>query len=193
MLYGMAKHIDRKLRDQEKMRLRILRAALDIAVAEGWERVTVRKIADAVEYTTSVVYTHFKNKEAVLQQLVETGYEEMYERCKKSIERESDPIKQLLVLSSVNWDFARENAALYQLMIAKERPLSQTAKEASKLIDDIFIRLTGKKGPEVKTLRLNWLCLRQGAISLLMSKDPAEAVKNKRLYLEFIARFIAGI
>jgi len=189
----MAKHIERKQREQENLRKSILQAALDIAVAEGWESVTIRKIADAVEYTTSIVYSHFENKEAMLQELVEMGFVALNERFRKSVEKESDPRKQLLAISLVNWDYAFENDALYKLMFSSGKPTSKTAKQGSAMVDDIFIRLTGKKGDEIRALRLNWLCLRQGAISRLMSTDKQEADKNKALYMEFIERFISSI
>lgn len=189
----MAKHIERKLREQENLRKSILQAALDIADAEGWERVTVRRIADAVEYTTSIVYSHFESKEALLQELVEMGFAAMYNLFKKSIENEPDPCRQLLALSSVNWDFAHKNAALYRLMFSNGRPVSHSIKQGSEMIDNIFMRLIGKNDAEIRVLRLNWLCLRQGAISRLMSDEPLEADKNKALFMEFIERFISSI
>lgn len=189
----MAKHVERKQREQENLRKSILQAALDIAVAEGWENVTIRKIADAVEYTTSIVYSHFENKEAMLQELMEMGFAALNERFRKSVEKESDPQKQLLAISLVNWDYAFENDALYKLMFSSGKPASKAAKQGSAMVDDIFMRLTGKKGDKIRSLRLNWLCLRQGAISRLMSTDKQEADKNKMLYMEFIERFISSI
>lgn len=127
----MAKHIERKQREQENLRKSILQAALDIAVDKGWENVTIRKIADAVEYTTSIVYSHFENKEAMLQELVEVGFSALNERFKKSVEKESDSKKQLLAISLVNWDYAFENNALYKLMFSSGKPTSDAAKQGS--------------------------------------------------------------
>ncbi len=54
-------HIERKKREQQITRNSILKAALDIANAEGWQAVTIRKISESIEYTTSIVYSHFEN------------------------------------------------------------------------------------------------------------------------------------
>ncbi|MEL6805067.1 MAG: helix-turn-helix domain-containing protein, partial [Bacteroidota bacterium] len=47
----------------------ILRAARKIAVAEGWTKVSIRKISKEIAYTPPVIYEHFKNKEAILIEL----------------------------------------------------------------------------------------------------------------------------
>ncbi len=57
--------IERKIRQKENLREGILQAAKKIAVNEGWQAVTIRKIADEIEYTPPIVYEHFANKEAV--------------------------------------------------------------------------------------------------------------------------------
>jgi AcrR family transcriptional regulator len=187
------KHIERKKREQENMKKRILQAALDIAIADGWENVSIRKIADAVEYTTSIVYSHFPSKDAMLQELVEMGFTALNEKFRQGIANEPNPEQQLMTISLINWDFAYENSALYQLMFAYGKPTSETALKASVMIDEIFSRLTGKEYDEIRVLRLNWLCLRQGAISCLMSNEKEEVDKNKQLYIKFIERFLSSL
>jgi hypothetical protein len=78
-------------------------------------------------------------------------------------------------------------------MFAFGKPTSETALKASVMIDEIFSRLTGKEHDEIRVLRLNWLCLRQGAISCLMSKEKEEVAKNKQLYIKFIERFLSSL
>ena len=56
-------HIERRQKEKEEMRKRIMDTTLKIAVSEGWDAVTIRKIANAIEYTPPIVYEHFKNKE----------------------------------------------------------------------------------------------------------------------------------
>ncbi len=45
---------------------RILDAAMAIVRDEGWQELSIRKIADTIEYTPPVIYCYFLNKEAVL-------------------------------------------------------------------------------------------------------------------------------
>ena len=42
-------HIERKKRDKENIKNSILKAALDIAIAEGWQTVTIHRISEAIE------------------------------------------------------------------------------------------------------------------------------------------------
>lgn len=189
----MKKHIERREREQSALRNRILQAAVDIATEDGWRGVTVRKIADCVEYTTSVIYNHFVNKDAILEELVKRGFMELNDRFKRCVENLSDARAQLMAVSEMNWDFAFENRSLYELMFTREKHSSETALEVSDMIDEIFGKLLNGKSGDVNLLRLNWLCLRQGAITYLMSADKKLAESNKAIYLSFIERFISGI
>jgi AcrR family transcriptional regulator len=188
-------HVERKKREKENTRNAILQAALDIAIAEGWQGVTIRKIAEAIEYTTSIVYGHFESKEALLNELADNGFKIAYEQMRQSLAGENDPQKQLLLVSLTHWDFAFNNKALYQLMFGFQKPTVKNALAGIPLIMDIFTRLTGKSNEEVNSLFLNWVCLRQGCISHLLAfpKDIVNVDNARQLFVEFIERFISSI
>lgn len=40
---------------------------------EGWQSLSIRKIADAIEYSIPVIYDHFENKEAILHEMGKDG------------------------------------------------------------------------------------------------------------------------
>jgi AcrR family transcriptional regulator len=48
----------------------ILQAAFTLAKTEGWASLSMRKIADAIEYSAPVVYDYFENKEAILFEIL---------------------------------------------------------------------------------------------------------------------------
>ena len=56
------------------MKQAILAAARDIAAQEGWQAVTIRKVADRIEYSPPMIYEHFENKDAVLLELMREGF-----------------------------------------------------------------------------------------------------------------------
>jgi AcrR family transcriptional regulator len=187
-------HIERKQREKENTRNAIMKAALEIAIAEGWQAVTIRKISEAVEYTTSIVYGHFESKEALLLEIRDSGYRQMYEISEKALKAETDPKKQLLTLSLVNWDFACANKELYHLMFNLNRPSGDLAFKGMDLIENIFTKLTGKNREEIKSLFLNWICLRRGCINLLIDfRKPDSDIDPRNLYIEFMERFISSI
>ena len=57
---------DRILRQKEETRNNILGAAYDIVKEEGWNGLSMRKIADRIEYTAPIIYEYFSNKEAII-------------------------------------------------------------------------------------------------------------------------------
>lgn len=57
---------ERRQREKESVRANILQAAFNLAKTEGWASLSMRKIADAIEYSAPVVYDHFENKDAIL-------------------------------------------------------------------------------------------------------------------------------
>ncbi len=57
---------ERRQREKESVRANILQAAFNLVKTDGWASLSMRKIADAIEYSAPVVYDHFENKEAIL-------------------------------------------------------------------------------------------------------------------------------
>lgn len=51
---------ERRQREKESVRANILQAAFNLAKTEGWASLSMRKIADAIEYSAPVVYDHFE-------------------------------------------------------------------------------------------------------------------------------------
>ena len=170
--------------------------ALDIAVAEGWNGVTIRKIADAVEYTPPIVYEYFKDKEDLLNELSLWGHRMLYNSYDRSIQSETDDKKSLLLISEAHWDFAFQNKELYQLMFRFGKPLLN--EEIEKIIErnkDLFFVLTDDEELS-EELMFNWLCLLHGIIFFVMQMEfPPELAKKypKDLYIKAVKRFLKGI
>jgi AcrR family transcriptional regulator len=56
---------ERRLRQQEELKQQIISCSREIVENEGWNALSIRKIADAIEYSVPVIYKHFENKEAI--------------------------------------------------------------------------------------------------------------------------------
>jgi AcrR family transcriptional regulator len=190
-------HIERRLRAKEEMKQSILDAAREIAAKEGWQAVTIRKIANKIEYTPPIVYEYFENKEALFKELIYFGFHMMHKNIEKAKQSESDPKKLLTNVSLVYWDFAHKNMDLFQLMFSLERPTpSEEMMNIFNLSENIFLELAKNNKKLSQELLMNWVCLNHGAISLLMQlpspphffkKDPRE------LYISIIQRFISSL
>ncbi|WP_295769897.1 TetR/AcrR family transcriptional regulator [uncultured Mucilaginibacter sp.] len=111
---------DRILRLKEETRVNILDAALLIGKQEGWQALSMRKIADIIEYTAPIIYEYFANKEAIMMELTKKGYCILAKAMKAAKEAQDTPAKQLEALWITYWNFAFTEKELYQLMFGIE-------------------------------------------------------------------------
>src|SRR3954466_15581850 len=66
---------ERREREREQVRTRIMDAARDLFAKEGVEAVSMRKIADAIEYSPTAIYLHFADKDALLEELCANDFD----------------------------------------------------------------------------------------------------------------------
>jgi AcrR family transcriptional regulator len=111
---------ERIARLKEDTRNNILDAALEIVKEDGWQALSMRKIADKIEYTAPIIYEYFENKEGILFELTRKGYIILGQEVKKASEQDSEPSKQLETMWIAYWNFAFEHKELYQLMYGVE-------------------------------------------------------------------------
>ena len=64
----------------ERIKQEILDTAMEIGIEEGFEALTVRKISDRMDYTTGVIYHHFKDKQEIIDEIQKNANLEMKER-----------------------------------------------------------------------------------------------------------------
>jgi AcrR family transcriptional regulator len=107
---------DRILRLKEETRINILEAALQIVKEEGWQALSMRKIADVIEYTAPIIYEYFANKEAILLELTRQGFLILSKDLQEAKSKHASPAKQLEEMWIAYWNFAFSNKELYQVM-----------------------------------------------------------------------------
>jgi len=189
-------HIERRQKEKEEVKLRILEAARKIAAKEGWHSLTIRKIAEEIEYTPPIVYEHFENKEDLIREIVYNGFNMLNKQFAHARESETDPKKFIKVLSLIHWDFAFSNVELYQLMFSLERPTPTEEMIADmKLIEGAFIELIKDK-ESLHEIIFSWMCFISGAISIVMRFPdlPHYEGKNPRdLFSRMVNRFVEGL
>lgn len=111
---------ERIQRLKEETRNNILVAALKIVKEEGWQALSLRKIADAIEYTAPIIYEYFTNKEAILLELTRQGYQLLYDRITIAKGKHRLPAKQLEAMWMAYWNFAFAEKEYYQVMYGVE-------------------------------------------------------------------------
>lgn len=100
--------------------MNILDASLRIVKEEGWQALSMRKIADLIEYTAPIIYEYFANKEAILLELTRRGFLILSRDLQEAKAKHDLPAKQLEAMWRAYWDFAFDNKELYQVMFGVE-------------------------------------------------------------------------
>lgn len=115
---------ERREREKAEVRGKILEAARELFVSEGYEAVTMRKIAERIEYSATAIYFHFKDKEAVMRELCETDFLALAQQF-AAIGMLPDPVERLRAIGLAYADFAFEHPNHYRLMFMTPHPYHQ--------------------------------------------------------------------
>ena len=106
---------ERREREREEIRTRILDAARELFANEGVESVTMRRIADRIEYSPTAIYFHFRDKEALLAELCDCDFRS-FAHGFIEIARIADPVERLRSAGQAYVSFGLNNPSHYRLM-----------------------------------------------------------------------------
>ncbi len=109
-------HKQRRERDKQEMREAILAAARAIAAQDGWQAVTIRKVAERIEYSPPMLYQYFESKDALLLALLREGFSMIATRLRAAQREALDAEDALRRVAAAYRDFAWEHPELYQVM-----------------------------------------------------------------------------
>ena len=126
----------RRERERQATEQAILRAALEIASEDGWEAVTMRRLAERIEYSPSALYKYFADKETILLTLMRQGFQQLQAALEHISAQVRNPSVRLLQIAAAYWDFAWRHPTLYQLMFDLQGTLHEV-EEAKALFLDV--------------------------------------------------------
>lgn len=192
---------ERKERQRQELRSGILSAAREIASAEGWRAVTIRKIAAIIEYSPPVIYEYFGSKGEILLELVRMGYAQQLEAVERAEKAASGPEEALIGVGHAWLDLAFESPDLYQVMYGLggvSFPVTELQREGEK-IAEVLIRVIEdvlkQNGKEVKDVEdkvtLLWGTV-HGLVSLAMAGRIAGDEEVRRLADQAVRDYLAG-
>ncbi|MGA7419773.1 MAG: TetR/AcrR family transcriptional regulator [Acidimicrobiales bacterium] len=107
---------ERRERERSLRRQVIVTAARELAEADGWDAVTTRRLADSIEYSQPVLYSHFKGKEDIVAAVAVEGFGELADIMRDARLGAATPEAALRALAESYVDFATTNPALYDAM-----------------------------------------------------------------------------
>jgi AcrR family transcriptional regulator len=131
--------VERKERQRKEVHDSILDAAWKVVSDEGWQSLSIRKIADAIEYSVPVIYDHFENKEAILSEFNIRGFKLLGDKLKEAKDHHRKASVQLEAIAFAYWDFAFEYKEYYQLMYGLGMPSCESLSNVPELTEFIGV------------------------------------------------------
>ena len=113
---------ERKEKQKLEIKKMILDASMKLFVEEGFENVTIRKIADLIEYSPTTVYLYFKDKNEIFYSLHELGFQKMAE-VNRNLAGIANPITRLHKMGENYIDFGMANPEFYDVMFIQRAPM----------------------------------------------------------------------
>src|SRR5687767_11614404 len=103
---------ERKERHKEELKKEILNAAIDLFREKGFEAMSIRNIAEKIEYSPATVYLYYKDKGEIIHALHQEGFKMLvnYFNPLNVIEH---PFERLKALGQAYIKFALENPDIY--------------------------------------------------------------------------------
>src|SRR4249920_1935116 len=113
---------ERKEKQKLEIKKMILDASMKLFVEEGFEHVTMRKIADLIEYSPTTVYLYFKDKNEIFYQLHELGFQKMTE-FNHNLASIENHLARLHKMGENYIEFGLTNPEFYDVMFIQRAPM----------------------------------------------------------------------
>ena len=107
--------IERREREREEIRRKILDAARGLFTREGYDRVTMRRIADAIEYSPTTIYNHFEDKDDLVQAMCHEDFARLFDHLSQQ-PPPADPVDAIRKLGLGYARFGIEHPNQYRFM-----------------------------------------------------------------------------
>jgi AcrR family transcriptional regulator len=176
--------VERRTREKEALRAKIVEATSQLMVEEGFDSVSIRRIAEKIEYSPATIYLYFRDKAELIDAICEELFGQMVEALGTAGAAEADPIKKLRAGMRGYIEFGMSHPNHYLAVFGApqrppEVPQTQKTDEAHRLgmeafeILKVVLRLCISRGAipdcDVETTsHAVWMCL-HGMTSLMIT------------------------
>lgn len=130
--------------------------ARELAEAEGWDAVTTRRLAERIEYSQPVLYSHFRGKDEIVGAVALEGFAELTATIRNDVPANASPREAVTALATSYLDFASRHPAVYDAMfsLSSGLPFGDTAtpstlREAFEVLRDTLSDSAGQVDPEL--------------------------------------------
>ena len=187
----------RRERERQALRQAILEATREIAAREGWQAVTIRKVAERIEYSPPMIYQSFASKDDLLFALLREGFADVTARLRAARAAATTPEECLMRVAEAYWAFAWERPELYQVMHGLgsvpfgSADTPPEARAAFAALRDAVRPLVGDAAPDLDDdVDLLWSTL-HGLVALTMTGRIAGGQQRAMRIMERAVRDLA--
>ena len=106
---------ERQDRERQAVTISILDAARDLFIAEGYQSVSIRKIAERIEYSPAAIYSYFASKDDIFLALAEEGFHRLDDKVRAAM-KTGDPLDNVRACWWAFYEFSQEQPAYFELM-----------------------------------------------------------------------------
>ena len=118
---------ERKEKHKEELKLRILDAAKDLFLKQGYDATSIRKIAEQIEISPTTIYLYYKDKSDIIYALHQEGFKILSSQF-VVLQQVEDAFERLKAMGRIYMTFALENPDFYELMFIMKEPLDFVVK-----------------------------------------------------------------
>ena len=137
---------ERKQRGQADRERLIVATARELAEQQGWDAVTTRLLAERIEYSQPVLYSHFRGKREIIGAVALDGAAEMAAALRAATSAMDGPRTRVTALARAYLDFAERNPAVYDAMFQLDGGLTFANEDTPEPLKDAFAALLESLG-----------------------------------------------
>ncbi|KAA0024623.1 TetR/AcrR family transcriptional regulator [Antrihabitans cavernicola] len=162
---------ERRTRERGLRQQLIIATARELAENEGWDAVTTRRLAERIEYSQPVLYSHFAGKDEIVEAVAVEGFVELTGALRLARRSVDDPHESLGKVASAYADFANANPALFDAMFTRTTRLPFGADATPAPLIAAFGEIQAAVAPlagdrDVETLTEVWWSMLHGLVTL---------------------------
>ncbi len=120
---------ERREREKRALRQEILAAAREVFAREGYESVSMRKIADKIEYSPTTIYLYFHDKREIIKELCDEMFALLSKKLDKVMQAVEDPVERLKAGLRVYIEFGLKHPDHYRVTLMTRREHSESCEE----------------------------------------------------------------
>ncbi|MFE0733904.1 TetR/AcrR family transcriptional regulator [Streptomyces sp. NPDC058855] len=132
---------ERKERERAARERLIVATARELAERQGWDAVTTRRLAERIEYSQPVLYSHFRGKCEIIGAVALEGAAELAAALRTAAAAADGPRARVTALAGAYLDFAERNPAVYDAMFQLDGGLAFAQEDTPAPLKDGFAAL----------------------------------------------------